>query len=306
MAAADSADAVLIRLGNGLGGFSGTTTLSVGDNPNDIVVGDFNNDGKQDFAVANFGFTDRSISVRLGDGLGGFGSATTVSVGGVPQGLAIGDLNNDGVQDIATANSGSDSVSIRLGNGTGGFGGTTEIGVSVAGGFPSSIIIADFNNDGNKDFATGNQLANTLSIRLGDGSGSFSSPLADLGVGVRPLNLAIGDFNKDGATDIATADIGSDFVSIRTGGCGAPTFAVVDGRVTTPDGRGLRNAVVSIIDSQSNRRTVTTSSFGVYSLANVTTGQTYTLTVSSKRYRFSPKVLQINGDLSNLDFVGLE
>jgi len=85
-----------------------------------------------------------------------------------------------------------------------------------------------------------------------------------------------------------------------------PTMATVSGRVLTPAGLGFRNAIVSIIDPQGVRRTATTSSFGVYSFDNVTTGQFYTLTVSSKRYRFSPRVLQVDGNLTNIDFVGLE
>ena len=82
--------------------------------------------------------------------------------------------------------------------------------------------------------------------------------------------------------------------------------ATVSGRVLTPDGRNLRNAIVSLIDSQGVRRTATSSSFGVYSFADVRTGDTYTLTVSSKRYRFTPLIMPINDNLANLDFVGLE
>lgn len=80
----------------------------------------------------------------------------------------------------------------------------------------------------------------------------------------------------------------------------------VSGRVTTPTGLGLRNAVVSMIDSLGIRRTATTSSFGVYSFTNVALGGNYTISVASKRYRFAPKVMVITDNLSNVDFVGLE
>ena len=80
----------------------------------------------------------------------------------------------------------------------------------------------------------------------------------------------------------------------------------ISGKVTTPSGQNLRNAVVSMIDASGLKRTATTSSFGLYSFEGVRTGETYTLTVGSKRYRFSPKVLQIDAALANLDFVGLE
>lgn len=80
----------------------------------------------------------------------------------------------------------------------------------------------------------------------------------------------------------------------------------VSGRVTTPSGQNLRNVVVSLIDAAGVRRTATTSSFGLYSFDGVRTGETYTLTVGSKRFRFTPKVLQIDSALTNVDFVGLE
>ena len=89
----------------------------------------------------------------------------------------------------------------------------------------------------------------------------------------------------------------------------SPTAAnvSVSGRVTTPDGRGLRNAIVSITDSLGNKRTVTTSSFGNYSFDNVPTGQTYTMRVASKLYRFSARQVAVGFDnLTGIDFVGQE
>lgn len=85
-----------------------------------------------------------------------------------------------------------------------------------------------------------------------------------------------------------------------------PIPVAVSGRVTTPTGQGLRNAIVSMIDSQGIRRTATTSSFGLYSFENVRPGETYILSVSSKRYRFAAKTEVLNDNLANADFVGLE
>lgn len=84
------------------------------------------------------------------------------------------------------------------------------------------------------------------------------------------------------------------------------TDVTISGRVTTPGGQNLRNAIVSLIDSSGVRRTATTSSFGLYSFDNVRTGEDYTVTVSSKRYRFTPRQMQFTSNLTNLDFVGLE
>ena len=80
----------------------------------------------------------------------------------------------------------------------------------------------------------------------------------------------------------------------------------ISGRVFTPAGLGLRNARVVLTDPNGVVRTATTSSFGVYEFNGVVGGLTYTLTASSKRYRFAPRILQITDALTTVDFVGLE
>jgi len=80
----------------------------------------------------------------------------------------------------------------------------------------------------------------------------------------------------------------------------------VAGQVVTPDGLALRNAVVTIINANNVRRSATTSSFGQYSLGSVTPGANYTMTVSSKRYRFAPRQVNTSSNLANMNFVGLE
>jgi hypothetical protein len=91
-------------------------------------------------------------------------------------------------------------------------------------------------------------------------------------------------------------------IEVRT----TPSLVSVSGRVVTPSGLGLRNAIVIMTDSQGFRRTTTTSSFGIYTFDNVQAGETYVFGVSSKRYRFAAQTLTPNANLSNVDFVGLE
>ena len=81
----------------------------------------------------------------------------------------------------------------------------------------------------------------------------------------------------------------------------------ISGRVTTPDGRGLRNATVTISDQSGLSRTVTTSSFGYYMFADVRTGESYLLRVASRRYRYTPlAIINANENIVGADFVGLE
>jgi uncharacterized protein YjdB len=197
------------------------TDVSVGDGPRSFAIGDFNGDGMQDFATANQ--NDDDVSIRLGDGTGGFTSPTDVTVGDYPFSIAIGDFNGDGMQDFATANQLDNNVSIRLGDGAGGFTSPTDVTV---GGYPISIAIGDFNGDGMQDFATTNFTGANVSIRLGTGTGVFTN-VSDVSVGNNPFSIAIGDFNGDGNQDFATANKNDNDVSIRlgdgTGGFTSPT-----------------------------------------------------------------------------------
>jgi hypothetical protein len=74
---------------------------------------------------------------------------------------------------------------------------------------PNTVAVGDFNNDGNLDFATGNIVAKTISIRAGDGKGHFTLAGPDdfgtISLGTSPDAIAVGDFNNDGKPDIVAA-----------------------------------------------------------------------------------------------------
>jgi len=81
----------------------------------------------------------------------------------------------------------------------------------------------------------------------------------------------------------------------------------VGGRVFTPSGGSLRNAVVSIIEAgATTRRSVSTNSAGYYEFDNVGGGRTYTISVSSRRYKFNSRVEPINSDRTDINFTATE
>ncbi|QQS34342.1 MAG: hypothetical protein IPM50_07195 [Acidobacteriota bacterium] len=84
------------------------------------------------------------------------------------------------------------------------------------------------------------------------------------------------------------------------------TSVTVSGRVTTSEGAGLRNAVVSMTDSLGIKRTVTTSSLGYYVFTDIPVGDTYIVGVSSRRYRFTTRLVPVLDPISDLDFIGQE
>ncbi len=84
----------------------------------------------------------------------------------------------------------------------------------------------------------------------------------------------------------------------------APTAAgvTVSGRVLTSNGQGLRNAVVMISDQAGHTRSAITSAFGYYSFTDVEVGQTYTVSVSSKRFTFATRLVNLTDAIDGLDF----
>jgi hypothetical protein len=106
-----------VLLGDGSGGFDVTTGAggSVGYSPAAVAIGDLNGDTWPDLAIANTGGgaanpdavrggNGGSVSVLLGDGLGGFGQPFRYALGNDPFDIAIGDLNGDGKPDLAVPN----------------------------------------------------------------------------------------------------------------------------------------------------------------------------------------------------------
>jgi FG-GAP-like repeat len=70
-----------------------------------------------------------------------------------------------------------------------------------------SVTVGDFNGDGHQDLATANRDANSVSILLGQGDGTFQAA-PDVGVGRPHFGVTVGDFNGDGHQDLATTNIG--------------------------------------------------------------------------------------------------
>ena len=208
---------VSVLLGDGSGGFLPPVSYSPGGAvPIWPAVADFNRDGNPDLAISVT--TTDSVAVLLGNGDGTFQPAVNYTVGGGPQGIATGDVNNDGLPDIVSADECGDdpacrdgTVSVLLGNGDGTF---QPRLVFAEGIFPLSIAIADFDGDHQADLAIANPCGTdeacsslgTVGIMLGNGDGTFSQPVsAGQFLDNIYFHLAAGVLTESGQSDLILA-----------------------------------------------------------------------------------------------------
>lgn len=88
-----------------------------------------------------------------------------------------------------------------------------------------------------------------------------------------------------------------------------PTAAQVSvsGRVTASDGTGIPRARLTLTAAAGSIKTALSSSFGYYRFENVEAGQTYILSITSKRFVFAQpiRVINIDDELRDVDFVAL-
>jgi len=181
-----------------------TYTSYPGGRPFAFASGDFNGDGRPDFAVLNSG--KNGVTVFLTNSDGTLKKPVTYHPVGVkPLAIAVADINGDGKLDIVVANFGDPTTSefgtvgILLGNGNGTF--RKAINVSVGTIFPSKLVVADFNGDGKPDIGLATIKPGVLTIFLGNGDGTFRAG-ATYSVPYLTVFLAA-DFNNDGKLDFA-------------------------------------------------------------------------------------------------------
>jgi uncharacterized protein (TIGR03437 family) len=235
-------------LGKGNGSFQAATPLG----PNNIIpvsaaAGDFNGDKKVDLVIAQYDMSGNfTIQFYAGNGDGTFASPRAFSLpSGAGSIVLAADVNGDGKLDVVIAGSslannlaslvnsylgkasgtdGSAGVAVMLGDGTGGF---NQVFNAPESSYITGAALADVLGTGKLDlietviqgnFLSGAAPAGALTVRLGNGDGTFGSPVAlNVPPTTIPTDVTTADFNGDGYPDIAIASLPSQGVTINLG-----------------------------------------------------------------------------------------
>ena len=118
-------------------------------------------------------------------------------------GAYAGDLDGDGWSDLILPNEESDDLRVFMNDGTGGYGPFTVVPIPEAN-QPSTNEGADFDGDGDIDFAVGSAQGSYVAIFHGDGAGGLVHR-QNLEAGAEVRGVCLLDFENDGDPDIAAA-----------------------------------------------------------------------------------------------------
>jgi hypothetical protein len=256
----DSHDVVILP-GDGAGGLNAASrlrvaALSTGEPHNHGLLA-IDLDADRDLDIVTTNQAEESASVLHGDGEGSFAPApgSPFPVGRMPYIAAAGDVDGDGLLDLAVPNAIDASVTILRGEADGSFAEAPGSPYSVES-RPYFAGLADLNGDSRLDLVTSHAETSRLTILIGDGTGFVPSAGSPFDAENRGYMVRAGDVNQDGHTDLITS--GGTAVAVLLGD-GRGSFAPAPGSPFAT-GSGSWSLAVADIDSDGDLDIVTANS----------------------------------------------
>jgi hypothetical protein len=191
-------NSIQVYLNEGNGRFGAGPSFSMAGFIQGIAVAHFDRDSLGDVVVASDAGGPSQISTFQSVGFGNLTPIDQRIVAGARNGIAVGDFNGDGIDDVAAAPFRLPQISILLGTGGGHLRPSVEYN---AGGGIVGFVLADQNGDGRPDLiAEHDQIG--VSVLLSVGDGTFRPSLESIAPGsVDMLSGVAADFNGDGRID---------------------------------------------------------------------------------------------------------
>lgn len=219
-----SSATVTVNFGVGDGTFSAPWSFPVPNGPWSLTVADVNLDDRPDILVPSLGSGTNVITLLLGQPFVStpFQAPVSIPTGNSPSGVAVGDLNRDGLPDLVVSNTGGANVSVHRATAPGVFGaGKTDY---LAGNGPNAVRLADFNGDGLLDVVVSNESDDGVNVLYGNGNATLQ-PRVFFPAGDGSRNLEVADFNADGRFDLAVPNVSSNDVAILLGFNGTTSYS---------------------------------------------------------------------------------
>lgn len=207
-------ESITIHFGDGTGHFSHWRRYSTGydSSPIAVVSADLNDDHCLDLVVANSG--TNQLGIFFGKCNGEFSDQQILSTGiySRPNSIAVGNINNDNLLDIAVGNYGTKSVDVFLNTRNGSFSKQTRYLLENTS--PCFIVVADINKDEQTDIIVTGIGENNIAILLGHASGHLSRPIVFVTESFSSISAAVEDLNKDTLPDLIFISNDTNSVSI--------------------------------------------------------------------------------------------
>jgi hypothetical protein len=179
-----------------------------GPEPVGLAVADFDGDQRPDIAVSiyNHGHGDH-LSILRNIGTTGnldFDTPLDIPTGSGPEGLAVGDLNNDGKIDLVAANADSVNVSVLRNASTPGVIDFQPVPALSIVGTPHRVVIADFDGDGRPDLIVTSNSGRQVAVfhHASDPNTIAFDYRRDYGADGYLNDLAVTDIDRDTRPDI--------------------------------------------------------------------------------------------------------
>jgi hypothetical protein len=254
-----NATAAIYR-GDGLGGLQAVREIFLAGTPAAIAIGDVDGNGQTDLAFADR--DSRAVDVFVNLRNSGF-PAHVLEATGAPSDVVLADVNVDGTLDVIATIPERQELNVWFQLQDDRFLEATSYPTGAA---ATSLVIADFDEDGQPDAATANHDAASLSILMGD-AGGFLAPRS-VALGESPVGIASGDLNLDGSPDlVVVSDLTGQVLSLagdgrgnfprRTSFAGAvEPLAFEVAQLNDDESRGDRLPDVVVADYPSDRVTI--------------------------------------------------
>ena len=220
----------------------------------DLAVADLDGDGLDDLAFTRTTSGQTELRVRTQNNDGSFDAGTTLEADAPATGLSIGDIDHDGLNDIALDGAMTGAIPVYVQSAVDHTFARTDVTLPVEIAGVTGVALTDVDSDTNDDLLVITD-ADALSWALADGTGGFGSFSAAMAAA--PVSAKeVGDLNDDGLADLATfgADGSLQIYLQQTGGglgaaCSFPSETTPGGDPATAIGELTGDGAADLVDA---------------------------------------------------------